>query len=61
MRELSDYTPEMLVYFHAMPPALQAVVRALPEQPSSMEALAAVAEQYAQAGMMDAQQAKETQ
>ncbi|MEG2931002.1 MAG: hypothetical protein RR825_04380 [Ruthenibacterium sp.] len=50
MSEFANYTPEMLVYYHALTPALQAAVSAARQQPCSMESLAALAEQLAQNG-----------
>ncbi|MEG2653324.1 MAG: hypothetical protein RSA17_07075 [Ruthenibacterium sp.] len=50
MSEFANYTPEMLVYYHALPPALQAAVSDAQQQPCTMESLAALAEQLAQNG-----------
>lgn len=55
MMNFDGYTPEMLVYFHAMPQPLQNEVQAALLPPQSMEALAAMAEQYAQVGFAGAQ------
>lgn len=50
MSEFSTYTPEMLVYYHALSPELQTAVSLAVEPPVSLEALAALAEQMAQNG-----------
>lgn len=55
MMNFDGYTPEMLVYFHALSPQLQSAVQAAPQTPQSIETLAAMAEQYAQSGVACAQ------
>ena len=51
MNELERYTPEMLVYFHSLSPALQKAVQSRGTQVSSLEELAHVAELCAQSGL----------
>ena len=47
------FTPEMLVYYRALPAKLQDAIAAAAETPQSMEALAALAEKWSQCGMTD--------
>ena len=51
MHDLEYYTPEMLVYFHSLSPALQKAVRQCGYEISSLESLAHAAELCAQSGL----------
>lgn len=53
MEYFDDYTPEMLVYFHALSPALQQAVQQSTADPNSLESLAALAENLAQSGVSE--------
>lgn len=51
MKDLDNYTPEMLVYFHALSPGLQRAVQHCGQEIDSMESLARAAELCAQCGL----------
>lgn len=53
MLDFEAFTPEMLIYYNALPAGLQDAVREDAQTPDSMETLAAVAEKWAQSGMTD--------
>lgn len=51
MNGFEHYTPEMLVYYHALSPGLQEAVRRCPQRVNSLESLARAAELCAQSGL----------
>ena len=53
MQDFDEYTPEMLVYYKSLSPALQDAVRQAKTTTDTIESLAALAEHVAMSGMMN--------
>ena len=53
MQNFDEYTPEMLVYYKNLSPALQNAVRSSDCTPDSLESLSALAEHIAMSGMLN--------